>query len=292
MPRIAYFILAHAHPEQLTRLVTQLNCPSVHFYIHIDANTPDAVFTAIQAQVQTSRNNITFIERQPCRWGGFSLVDASLRLIQRAMQDGFDFGVLLSGQDYPIHSNEYINNFLSSTDSLGFIDIKSASDFDVAYRYRAWHFEVLNGKTSGKILQKIQRFTRLIGLQRQLPAPLQQIHAGSQWWILSQTACQAVLDLCEQEPQLIDFFKHTLVPDEMFFQTLLMHTALAPQLTNNAMRYLEWEEGAWSPRTFKPEEISQLAEKPDLFARKFAPDLASSQALALLHSEQKTKNKL
>jgi hypothetical protein len=287
MPRIAYFILAHANAEQLARLVTQLDSPAAHFYIHIDANTPDAVFGDMQSTVQTQAGKVTFIERQACRWGGASLVDASLRLIQCAMQDGFEWGVLLSGQDYPIHSNEYLNKFLEETDDLGFIDLKSTAEFDISYRYRAWHFEALNGKTSGKILQKMQRFTQRLGLQRALPAPLTQIHAGSQWWILSQTACQAVLDFLEQHPQLIGFFKHTLVPDEMFFQTVLMHTAIAPQLTHNALRYLEWEAGAWSPRTFKPDEIGSLAHKPELFARKFAADSASQQALALLHAAQK-----
>lgn len=292
MPRIAYFILAHAQAEQLARLVTQLNTPNARFYIHIDANTPTDVFAAMQSATQATQANITFITRQPCRWGGFSLVDASLRLIEAATKDGFDWGVLLSGQDFPIHSNEYLNNFLASSNHVGFIDIKPPSEFDVSYRYRAWHFERLNGKSSGKALQKIQRLANAYGVQRKLPRSISQIYAGSQWWMLSQTACQAIIKFIENKPEVIRFFQHTLVPDEMFFQTILMHTDIAPQLCHNAMRHLEWEAGAWSPKTFKAQEIANLQHRPEPFARKFSADAESSNALKLLHEAQQRQNKL
>ena len=299
MLRIAYFILAHTQAEQLARLVTQLNTPSTHFYIHIDANTPPDEFTAIQVALQTAAAKITFIERQPCRWGGFSLVDASLRLIKTALKDGFDWGVLLSGQDYPIHSNEYISHFLANSNHAGYIDIKTPSEFDVAYRYRAWHFEKLNCKQnskalqkSGKALQKIQRIANACGIQRKLPASISQIYAGSQWWMLTQPACQAIIDFTAQNTATVRFFRYTLVPDEMFFQTVLMHTKLAPQLCQNAMRHLEWEVGAWSPKTFKAEEITHLQHQPELFARKFSADPDSTEALRVLHDKQKRQNKL
>ncbi|MBM5571027.1 MULTISPECIES: beta-1,6-N-acetylglucosaminyltransferase [Deefgea] len=292
MLRIAYFILAHAQAEQLARLVTQLSTPNAHFYIHIDANTSDETFAAIQNAIHNTNSKSTFITRQPCRWGGFSLVAASLRLIQTALRDGFDWGVLLSGQDYPIHSNEYIGHFLSTEQSLGLIDIKSAAEFDVAYRYRAWHFESLNGKASGKALQKIQRWGNAIGIKRSLPTPLTAIYAGSQWWMLSEQACTTLIDWLERHPHVIDFFKRTLVPDEMFFQTVLMHTDLAPQLKPTAMRYLEWSAGAWSPKTFAPDEIAALGKRPELFARKFDVDAATQIALKVLHQQQKNSSDL
>ncbi len=284
MTTIAYFILAHAHPEQISRLVQQLNTPHSRFYIHIDANTPDAIFTALQSQL-SALENIHFIERQACRWGGFSLVDASLRLMAAANKDGFDWGVLLSGQDYPIHSNQYIEETLARSPYLGLIDIKPAPEFDIAYRYRAWHFETLNGTRLNKALQKIQRLSRKVGIERALPAPISQVYAGSQWWTLSHTACQTVLDFVAKQPQVVDFFRHTLIPDEMFFQTILMNSPLAEQLSSDARRYLEWDEGAWSPRLLKPENISQLRDSKALFARKFAADSATTQALINLHRQ-------
>ncbi|QZA78754.1 beta-1,6-N-acetylglucosaminyltransferase [Deefgea tanakiae] len=292
MPRIAYFILAHAQAEQLARLVTQLNTANTHFYIHIDANTPTETYTSMKAAVKNIHCNATFIGRQPCRWGGFSLVDASLRLIKAAIQDGFDWGVLLSGQDYPIHSNEYITEFLNSSQEAGFIELKPAAEFDVAYRYRAWHFEALNGKASGKALQKIQRWANACGIQRQLPSPLQAIHAGSQWWILSERACKTMLSWLEINPNVTAFFKRTLVPDEMFFQTVLMHTGLANKLNPKSMRHLEWNKGAWSPKTFQADEIKTLNNRPELFARKFSADVATEHALDLLHQQQKKSTHL
>ncbi|MBM5573160.1 hypothetical protein [Deefgea sp. CFH1-16] len=64
-----------------------------------------------------------------------------------------------------------------------------------------------------------------------------------------------------------------------------MNSPLAEQLSSDARRYLEWDEGAWSPRLLKPENISQLRGSKALFARKFAADSASSQALLALHRQ-------
>ena len=68
------------------------------------------------------------------------------------------------------------------------------------------------------------------------------------------------------------FFRSTLVPDEMFVQTILLHTFIAGELVNDSLHQLEWETGAWSPRTFNLSDLPGLLTSPALFARKFSPD--------------------
>lgn len=270
--KIAYLILAHAHPQQVGRLTERLAAPGVCFYLHIDANTPAATFAAMQAEVARCTAPVTWIERQPCRWGGFSLVDATLRLMQAALADGCDWLILLSGQDYPLKPNSAIAGHLANSGKAGFIDLQDPGAFDVRYRHEAWHFETLNGKPLGKLLQKTQRGLNRIGLRRPLPVPLTEIRAGSQWWMLSAPACHWLLDFCTAHPRLIAFFYRTLVPDEMFFQTLLWYSPLREQLCPDPLRLIEWDSGSWSPRTFTEADLPQLLAAPALFARKFAPD--------------------
>lgn len=270
--KIAYLILAHAQPQQLGRLAARLAAPGVHLYLHIDANTPPETYAQMQEAVASAAAPTTWIARQPCRWGGFSLVDATLRLMHTALNDGCDWLILLSGQDYPLQPHDAIVARLAQSGAAGFIDLRSLAQFDVRYRYEAFHCERLNGKPAGRWLQKLQRILNRLGLRRRLPHPLREVQAGSQWWMLSAPACRWLLDFCAAYPQVVRFFRSTLVPDEMFFQTLLWHSAFAGQLVLDPLRLIEWQEGAWSPRTFSEADLPQLLASPALFARKFAPD--------------------
>lgn len=270
--KIAYLILAHAQPQQLGRLTQRLDTPGAHFYIHIDANTSDYTFAQMQAAVPQAH----WIARQPCRWGGFSLVAATLRLIEVALADGCDWLVLLSGQDYPVKHPDEIAATLAASPFAAHLDIQP--DFEVGYRWQHWHFEKLNGTAVDRILQKIQRAADRFGIRRPLPAPLRELHAGSQWWMLSSPAARQVIDFLQAHPQVTRFFARTLVPDEMFFQTVL--AALYPiEAIGPSLRLIEWAPGSWSPRTFTVEDAQMLAMSPALFARKFPPDAAVTSAL-------------
>ena len=270
--KIAYLILAHAHPRQLGRLAARLAGPGVHLYLHIDANTPPDIYRAMQDSVEQSNLPATWIARQPCRWGGFSLVEATLHLMRAALADGCDWLILLSGQDYPLQAHHVIASRLLRSGMAGFIDMRAQAQFDVRYRFESFHCERLNGKAADRWLQKLQRTLNHMGLRRHLPLPLQQVYAGSQWWMLSAPVCRWLLDFCEAYPRIIPFFRRTLVPDEMFFQTLLAHSAFASQLQADPLRLILWPEGAWSPRTMTEDDIPQLLASSALFARKFAPD--------------------
>ncbi|AMC33284.1 beta-1,6-N-acetylglucosaminyltransferase [Janthinobacterium sp. B9-8] len=281
--RIGYLILCHAHPAQLGRLCQQLFAENTRLYIHVDANTPADILTAMQ---EATPAEACFIERQACRWGGFSLVSASLALIQAALKDDCDYLILLSAQDYPLKSKQETINQLQQ--HAGFIEFRPQPDpdFDIRYRYQSYHPEWLKGSLAGKLLQKIQRPLNRLGLlQRKLPRAIHTIYSGSQWWCLSRRACQALLQFCAENPEVIQYFRQTLVPDEMFVQTILMHTPIAKELVNDSQHYLEWETGAWSPRTFEISDVTRLLACPSLFARKFAGDgLVTSQLSAHLNN--------
>ena len=268
--RIAYLILCHAHPEQLGRLCQQLDQNDACLYIHVDANTSATQFAQMQAVVPAGAR---FITREHCRWGGFSLVSASLQLIRAALADECDYMVLLSAQDYPLKTAGQIAKKLEQ--ASGYIEFRRQPDpeFDIRYRYQNYHPELLKGTLAGRLLQKIQRPLHRAGLlKRSLPAPLQAIYSGSQWWCLSARACQALISFCDSHPAVVKFFRSTLVPDEMFVQTILLHTFIAGELVNDSLHQLEWETGAWSPRTFNLSDLPGLLTSPALFARKFSPD--------------------
>ena len=91
--RAAYLILAHNNPAMIRRLVTALQCDGASFYIHVDGKVGPAPFVEVVKDLP----HVQFVEPVRVQWGGFSLVEATLRLMHRAHNDRADRYTLLSG---------------------------------------------------------------------------------------------------------------------------------------------------------------------------------------------------
>ena len=91
---IAYLVLAHDHPRQLARLVAALESPHAFFVIHIE-------------EVLPASPRIRYVrDRVRVEWMGWSIVEATLRMVRQAMREDFGYAVFLSGADYPVKPRE------------------------------------------------------------------------------------------------------------------------------------------------------------------------------------------
>jgi hypothetical protein len=72
----------------------------------------------------------------------------------------------------------------------------------------------------------------------------------------------------ESRPDVVDFFRHVDIPDEVFFQTVLMNSELAGSVVNDNLRYIDWTRGA-RPALLEARDLPALRASPKLFARKF-----------------------
>ena len=121
--KFAYLILAHHQPKQLLRLVKAIYTPNTVIYIHLDLKRDSKPFTTLFARHHLT--DVLFIkDRVNVYWGGFSMVKATLNLMQKASADyPYKYYHLLSGSDFPIKSNEYIARFFSksSKEYIGFL---------------------------------------------------------------------------------------------------------------------------------------------------------------------------
>ena len=99
----------------------RLNDENVYFYIHIDVTSDIQSFKEL-----ISHSNVIFLEkRENAMWGNFTIVQATLNGMNEVIKYGRGgFTILLSGQDYPLVSNQYIESFLSTHQTYNFIDIK------------------------------------------------------------------------------------------------------------------------------------------------------------------------
>ena len=116
--KIAYLILAHNQPEHLSRMINSLNSENVSFYVHIDKKSDITIFNPSQYP-----KNVYFQpDRTLISHGGFSMVIATLGLMEEALKDNQNYYfIFLSGWDYPIKSNEFIHKFLENSYPMNFL---------------------------------------------------------------------------------------------------------------------------------------------------------------------------
>jgi hypothetical protein len=129
--------------------------------------------------------------------------------------------------------------------------------------------------------------TRMIPLplpgRRRLPLGMTP-YGGSAFWCLAREALAYVHRFVREHPDVAEFFEHTKIPDELFFQTVLMNSPLAPTIVNDDLHYVDWSGGGAHPATLTAEDFDKLRSSGKLFARKFDPG-ADPAILDLLDRE-------
>lgn len=61
------------------------------------------------------------------------------------------------------------------------------------------------------------------------------------------------------------YFEQVTIPDEMFFQSILLNSPLRDTIVNDDQRFIKWP----GPSVLGVGEFDELRQAPDLFARKF-----------------------
>jgi Core-2/I-Branching enzyme len=259
--RIAYVISAYRRPEQLVRLVRRLAGDDVRFFVHVDSKTPELVVRNMVDGL-AGMETVSFLPRHACHWGGFGHVRASLKGIAAIHESSFDpdYTILLSGQDYPIKSNRAIRAFLAEHEGRSsFMHFPLPTPHWTGGglpRFRDWHL-------------RWRRIHVRIPLRRTLPLGLEP-WGGSAYWIMSRRAREVVHAFVTEHPEYVQFFNHVDIPDESFFQTILLNSPVASDCDDIRLHYTEWRRTP-APAVLLKTDYPHLVESPCLFARKFDP---------------------
>lgn len=266
---LAYIISAYKLPEQLVRLVSRLNTDSSHFLIHVDQKSDDGVFDPIATSLEPL-SNVHLLERHRCDYGGFGHVRATLKGIAELFRLGlpFDYVILLTGQDYPIKPNERIAEFFREHRGHSFLQYFSLPSDNWTgggtERFESWHVRL-----RGRHVRFPRRSARSV-LRRRIPGGLRPF-GGSPYWCLSRACIEYVSAFVGKSPSYVRFFRFVDVPDEIFFQTILLNSPLRDELVNDDLRHVEWRDPAVAggPAVLGSGDFDRIASSPNLFARKF-----------------------
>ena len=70
-------------------------------------------------------------------------------------------------------------------------------------------------------------------------------------------------------PEFVSFFRRVFIPDELFFQTLLVNSELRNRIVNDDLRYTRWTATGSGPEVLGVDDFDRLRDTECLFARKF-----------------------
>jgi hypothetical protein len=225
MNPIAYLVLCHNDPEQLRRLVLALNIDA-DFFVHVDQKVNLEPFAS-----QPLPSNVHFChDRARVYWGGYSIVDATLRLMRQAMACGtYDRVVLLNGLDYPIKPTSEINRVLIEVGSknrefIRFFDIKSCGAEFYLDKARGIYFYDAPRWLVNRFYDGRQFLTKsLRRVKRPLPPRL--VHCfGHMQWAITGACCQYILRFVAENPRFCQFYRYSFAPDEHFFHTVVANS--------------------------------------------------------------------
>lgn len=278
---IAYLVLTHRNPQLLKKAIQTLSSEDCAFFIHVDQKSNIAEFAGIGGK------NVFFSEtRLPVYWGEFSVVQSVLLLLRQALDSpqNYDYFVLLSGNDYPLKSAKYIHSFLEENRGAEFMSIvKMPNEAAGQPLTKINKKSVQSDKPVRRFALKVRG--RLGLAQRDYRKYLGDLqpYAGDMWWALTRDACQYVFEFMERNQHVEKYFRDTVAPDEMFFQTILGNSTFAPQIRRN-LHYADWSASASHPAMIDANHVARFEEGEKvclgdvwgsgeaLFARKFSDD--------------------
>lgn len=279
--KIAYLILIHRYPKQFFRFFKAIYHPDNYYLIHVDKKASGHLYRDIECFL-TDYSNSMLLKREEVNWGGFSMVQVELNGIKKLLDlyADWDFCINLSGQDFPLKSQDYIRNFLSVNRNKNFIKIanQAIDRPETMYRIENYFNESIPNFHKSQIKRPF--------LDNVIP------YIGGQWWILTRTCCE-FFSYSHEVDKFVDYYRNTFVPDESFFQTVIMNTSLNEMTVLDDKRAIIWEpigDIKLRPKTLTQNDKHLLLNGDNLFARKFDENI-DSEILEILENYLTTNYK-
>lgn len=293
MPRVAYVVCSHRHPEQVARLVGVLRreSPGCLVVVHHDPGGPPLPGALFDDGVVACPDPVRVT------WGRWSLAEAILRPLAWLLDHAeFDWAVVLSGQDYPVAPVAEIERDLAvgTSDALmlhaPIDDVWPGNEGRLRYLSRVRALPHLPGvervpaplrrvvRGAGYALACVQpwlwfRSSRpmgrvVVGHRVRVPLPPERLHGNSEWFSANRRAVRLLVERVREDGALVRHLRTTFSPSEALFATLLVNEpgyAVDPDFR----RHIVFAPGSAHPETLDVADVEAAARAGAHFARKF-----------------------
>ncbi|MDU4394968.1 MAG: beta-1,6-N-acetylglucosaminyltransferase [Acinetobacter ursingii] len=251
-------ILILTHKSLKSNITLFNNYTHVNFYIHVDLKLN---FMEIYEEIKDLENVFLVYDRVDVKWGGFSMVQATLNLINYALQHDIEneYFHLISGDDV------VLNDSLTWSDNQIFIECYHSLSHRYRMRFNTPHADTKYQRFFwGKLLTQCFKF-----LDRIIPTD-EFFYFGSQWFSIRRSELEVILHSIADAD--INFFKKKLCPDEHFFQYLIKKNDLISKVSSEGnKRFIVFDNNfqrGSSPIFLNNEQLNQAKKHGYWFARK------------------------
>lgn len=282
----AYLIMAHGSSEILKTLVSMLDDERNDIFLHIDKKSN--LLADLEGEYSHSTGTFKALEvtkahlyvlknRVDVRWGNLSQIKAEYALFEEAIKHGpYAYYHLLSGQDLPIKTQDFIHSFFDAHQGKEFIGITRGEEFEWDCRRKMMRYWLLTRFTRTRwgmvnaITKRLNKYLSLL-LSWSLHRSKMDFAKGANWISVTQKCMEYIVS---QKSFVMKRFDYTFCPDEFFVQTLVWNNPELRQALysetdeyEGCMRLIDWNRG--NPYVWTMADQEELQASHRLFARKF-----------------------
>lgn len=232
---IMFIMLVHDDALMTSRIIKNLNDSTNLFIIHADSKTSLRSMYQLKYLLKAYHNLYIMEDQIDITWGGFSIVNATLAAIKygSSLQLHFDYIINLSSSHYPIKSNLCIKQTLSKRRN----DNGEGDKIYMRYNNRPIHPSPSLWYSYVECDQSMHRIAPLHFIDSI------DIYSGSQWFLLPSYTIDWLLH-SDFSRDFIEYAKHILIPDEIYFITLFKNSPYCNQIVNQNYvfaKFLDWD---------------------------------------------------
>lgn len=162
----AFLIMAHGSLPLLRVLLSMLDDERNDIFLHIDRKSD--MLDGAEPLVLSKARLFLLEQRVDVRWGNLSQIKAEYVLFEEALKHGpYAYYHLLSGQDLPIKSQDYIHQFFEEHQGKEFVGINHGEEFEWDCRrkmMRYWLFTSLTRSKYGALNAITRRLNKYLSM--------------------------------------------------------------------------------------------------------------------------------
>ena len=200
----AFLIMAHGSLPLLRVLLSMLDDERNDIFLHIDRKSD--MLDGAEPLVLSKARLFVLEQRVDVRWGNLSQIKAEYVLFEEALKHGpYAYYHLLSGQDLPIKSQDYIHQFFDGHQGKEFVGINHGEEFEWDCRrkmMRYWLFTSLTRSKYGALNAITRRLNKYLSmlLMPFLHRQKMDFAKGANWVSITQ-ACVEYVDTGKNHPE-------------------------------------------------------------------------------------------
>ena len=277
--KLAFLINVQKDACHLRDLVSSLPADA-EYYIHVDSCRAQQHFMR-----QVSGDNVHFLtHRVKTVAGSLNEVRVQVRLIREALSCGADYLVAIDGLDYPVWSNDRINDYfacLSGKEMLSAVAMPGMGR--MAYKYT--DFQLFNDHAwpSSSFKGKARKLARLLlsgshihkTLRIHCPLKTYTLYKGGTSWAITCEMANLIVREWDENEHLRTYFSTSYRPLETFVPTVALNSSLASRCElvegsdydEASLMPLTYLSGRRSSRILTEDDFQAVCDSDKMFAR-------------------------